>query len=188
MSDTEIEQEQEVTPVAQEATETPEDQPQAEDPTEDDLPEWVKKKIRKANEAAAKHRVEAKTFRDQLQEQEPLVAAAQEAERAKMTELDRERADNKTLKDQLALRDSELLMVRYQIPNEYAEFIGEGSFEEKEARAQKVGEMVQSKNGTQDRPPSDRPVESLKPGASPSTPPLEDHSYPAGWGFQTERA
>lgn len=154
------------------------------EPTEEESPEdlpAVKEKIRKLNS-------EAKKLRERLREQEPLVAAAQEAERAKMTELDRERADNQALKDQLAQRDTELLLTRYLIPNEYVEFIGEGSFEEKEARAKKVGEMVRSKNEPQERPPTDRPVESLKPGASPSTPPREDHSYPAGWGFQPERA
>jgi uncharacterized membrane protein len=154
------------------------------EPTEEESPEdlpAVKEKIRKLNS-------EAKKLRERLKEQEPLVAAAQEAERAKMTELDRERADNQALKDQLAQRDTELLLTRYLIPNEYVEFIGEGSFEEKEARAKKVGEMVRSKNEPQERPPTDRPVESLKPGASPSTPPREDHSYPAGWGFQPERA
>ena len=148
---------------------------------EDELPEWAKEKLRKANS-------EAKNLRNRLKEQEPLVSAAQEAERAKMSELDRERADNQALKQQLAQRDTELLLTRYLIPAEYVEFIGEGSFEEKEARAAKVGEMVRSKNEPQERPPTDRPVESLKPGASPSTPPREDHSYPAGWGFQPERA
>lgn len=154
---------------------------EAEPEPEDELPEWAKAKIRKANN-------EAKNLRERLKEQEPLVAAAQEAERDKMTELDRERADKEALKQQLAQRDTELLLTRYLIPAEYVEFIGEGSFEEKEARAKKVGEMVRSKNEPQERPPTDRPVESLKPGASPSTPPREDHSYPASWGFQPERA
>ena len=143
------------------------------EPTEDELPEWAKAKLQKANN-------EAKNLRNRLKEQEPLVAAAQEAERAKMGELELRDADNKALREQLAQRDQELLQARYHIPDEYAELLlTEGSFEEKEARAAKVGEMVQSK--VQDRPPSDRPVESLRPGASPSTPPVEDHSYPAAW-------
>lgn len=182
---------------------TPESDPQAPDPApeaepdkptepeqaelpieptpEDELPEWAKEKLRKANS-------EAKNLRTRLKEQEPLVSAAQEAERAKMTEVDRWKADNQVLKDQLTQRDLDLLIARYHIPADFIEFIGEGTFEEKEARAKKVGEMVQSKNEPQERPPTDRPVESLKPGASPSTPPREDHSYPAGWGFQPERA
>jgi uncharacterized membrane protein len=179
------ESDQQAPEAAPEAEQKPTEPEQTElpiEPTpEDELPEWAKEKLRKANS-------EAKNLRNRLKEQEPLVSAAQEAERAKMSELDRERADNQALKQQLAQRDTELLLTRYLIPAEYVEFIGEGSFEEKEARAAKVGEMVRSKNEPQERPPTDRPVESLKPGASPSTPPREDHSYPAGWGFQPERA
>lgn len=146
------------------------------EPNEDELPEWAKTKIRKANN-------EAKNLRDRM------AKAALEAERAKMSELERERSEKSELKTQLAQRDLELFQARYRIPDDFVEFLlSEGTFEEKEARAQKVGEMVQSKNEPQERPPTDRPVESLKPGASPSTPPREDHSYPAGWGFQPERA
>lgn len=165
-----------------EVTETPETPaPEVEpEPKDDDLPEWAQAKLRKANN-------EAKNLRERLKAQEPLVAAAQEAERAKMSELDRANADNTALKQQLAQRDTELLQSRYHIPEEYLEFIGEGTFEEKEARAAKVGQMVQPKDSQEQRPPSERPVESLKPGASPSTPPVEDHSYPAAWGFQPPR-
>lgn len=164
-----------------EVTETETPAPEVESESkDDDLPEWAQNKLRKANN-------EAKNLRDRLKAQEPLVAAAQEAERAKMSELDRANADNTALKQQLAQRDTELLQSRYQIPDEYIEFIGEGTFEEKEARAAKVGQMVQPKDSPEQRPPSERPVESLKPGASPSTPPVEDHSYPAAWGFQPPR-
>ncbi|OBB15469.1 hypothetical protein A5731_00430 [Mycolicibacterium conceptionense] len=174
---------QEVTEVE---TETPD--PEADpEPSGDDLPDWAKEKLRKANSEAAKSRVEAKSLRQKLKEQEPLVTAAQEAERAKMSELDRANADNTALKQQLAQRDTELLQSRYHIPDEYLEFIGEGTFEEKEARAAKVGQMVQPKDSPEQRPPSERPVESLKPGASPSTPPVEDHSYPAAWGYTPPR-
>lgn len=175
MSDTETEQVE--TEEAPEATETPEAQPLEDEPKDDDLPDWVKAKIQKANN-------EAKNLRTRLKEQEPLVVAAQEAERAKMSELERERADREALQTQLSQRDTQLLQARYQIPDEYLEFIGEGTFEEKEARAAKVGQMVQQKQDPAG-PPSERPVASLKPGASPSTPPVEDHSYPAAWGFQT---
>jgi hypothetical protein len=96
---------------------------------EDELPEWAKAKIQKANN-------EAKNLRNRLKEQEPLVSAAQEAERAKMGEIERRDADIKALNSQLAQRDQELLQARYSIPDEYVEFLlSEGSFEEKEARA-----------------------------------------------------
>lgn len=153
-------------------------------PTEDDtaddaeLPEWAIAKIRKANN-------EAKNLRERLKAQEPLVAAAQEAERANMSELERERADKAALAAQLEQRDTELLATRYGITADYIEFIGTGTFEEKEARAAKVGEMVRQKTDPTpaEKPPSPRPVESLTPGASPSKPPAQDNSYPAAWGY-----
>lgn len=126
---------------------------------------------------------EAKGLRERLKEYE---AAAQEAERAKMSELERERAEKVELQAQLAQRDTQLLATRYGIPEEFIEFIGEGTFEEKEARAAKVGEMTQQKTDPTpaEKPPSVRPVESLTPGASPSSPPVKDTSYPASWGYQ----
>lgn len=176
MTDTETEQVETPEP-APEVEQEPQVEPEAES-KDDDLPDWVKEKIRKANN-------EAKNLRQRLKDQEPLVAAAQEAEREKMSELDRERADKQALAAQLAERDTQLLQARYQIPDEYIEFIGDGTFEEKEARAAKVGQMVQKDPA--ERPPTERPVASLKPGASPSTPPVEDHSYPANWGFMPQR-
>lgn len=124
-------------------------------------------------------------LRQQLTEQEPLVAAAREAERAQMSELERAQSDYSALQQQLAQRDTELLQARYGITEDYLEFIGDGTFEEKEARAAKIGLMVQSaKHEDPAKPPSQRPVESLRPGASPTPPPVADTSYPASWGFQ----
>ena len=161
--------------------EPPSDDPEPQEGDEGDLPEWVRKKLDKANR-------EAKNLRTRLKDQEPMVAAAQEAERAKMSELERANADLTAMRDQLASRDTELLQSRYGIPDDYVEFIGAGSFEEKEARAAKVGLMVQSAKqedpSAPTTPPSQRPVESLRPGASPTPPPAVDNSYPANWGFQ----
>lgn len=179
MSDTDQEHLEQAPEADQTEPDQQNDNPEPETGTEDELPDWVREKIRKVNN-------EAKNLRQRLKEQEPLVAAAQEAERAKMSELERAQADLKALQDKLAQRDTELLVERYQIPDEFIEFIGDGSFEEKEARAAKIGKMVTA-NEPQDRPPSDRPVESLKPGASPSPPPVEDHSYPAAWAPQPNR-
>lgn len=175
MSDTETEQE--VTPEAPEATETPQEKPEEAEPKDDDLPDWVKAKIQKANN-------EAKNLRQRLKDQEPLVTAAQEAEREKMSELDRANNDLTTTRAELEQLQTDLLVERYHIPDEYLEFIVGATFEEKEARAAKVGQMVQPKTDATERPPTERPVSSMKPGASPSTPPVEDHSYPANWGFR----
>ncbi|MBM7280358.1 hypothetical protein JTZ10_21675 [Gordonia rubripertincta] len=147
-----------------------------------DLPDLVRAKLDKVNR-------EAQNFRNRLKEQEPLVEAAQEAERAKMSELERERADKAALAEQLARRDTEVLQARYNLTEEDLEFIGAGSFEERSARAEKFAARIQqSAPPAETRPPSERPVESLKPGASPSAPPVADHSYPASWGFQPPAA
>ncbi|MCP2163106.1 hypothetical protein [Williamsia serinedens] len=158
--------------------ETPTEPETVETSPEDELPEWVKAKLKKVNS-------EAQSLRQRLKEQEPEVQAAREAERAKLTEIERRDADIKNLSDTLKERDTQLLQARYQIPDDYLEFIGDGTFEEKEARAVKVGQMVQSKaeEAEPNRPPSERPVASMRPGASPTPPPVEDHSYPASWGF-----
>ena len=152
-------------------------QPEPEPSPEDELPEWARKKLDKANR-------EAKNLRERLKAQEPKVQAADQAAREKMSELERERADREALAQQLAVRDTELLQARYGITEDYLEFIGDGTFEEKEARAAKIGLMVQSaKHEDPTKPPSQRPVESLRPGASPTPPPVADTSYPASWGF-----
>lgn len=159
-------------PEAEVETESSEPQPEKDEASEEDsLPDWAREKLNKANR-------EARNLRQRLKEQEPLVKEAQEA-KSKMSEFDRLKSDFKSLKDMLDQRDTQLLAERYNISDEYVEFIGEGTFEEKEARAAKIGQAVQK--DSQERPPTDRPVESLKPGASPSPPPVEDHSYPASW-------
>lgn len=172
-------QQQDAETVQPDDTQTPETAPETEPESNDaDLPEWVRGKIAKANR-------EAKNLRDRLKEQEPMVRAAQEAERANMSELDKQRADNDALKNQLAARDTEVLQARYNLTEDDLEFIGDGTFEERSARAEKFAARInQSAPAAETKPPSERPVESLKPGASPSTPPAVDHTYPASWGFQ----
>lgn len=147
------------------------------DESTDDLPDWARKKLDKVQR-------EAQNLRTRLKEQEPLVTAAQEAERKNMSELDRTKSDYEALQKTLAQRDTELLAARYQLTDEDLEFIGEGTFEEKEARAKKFAARVQQTPEDPTKPPTQRPVESLKPGASPTPPPAVDNSYPASWGFQ----
>ncbi|MDJ0454408.1 hypothetical protein [Gordonia amicalis] len=156
----------------------PQSEPEPEPSPEDELPEWARKKLDKANR-------EAKNLRDRLKAQEPKVQAAEAAEREKMSELERERADKAALAQQLAARNVEFLQTKYGITDDYLEFLGDGTFEEMESRAAKIGQMVQSaKHEDPTKPPTQRPVESLRPGASPTPPPVADTSYPASWGFQ----
>ncbi|MGX9297493.1 hypothetical protein ACSOS9_22045, partial [Tsukamurella sp. MT6.1] len=148
------------------------------DDVPDDWPESAKAALRKKNN-------EAKNLRDRLKAQEPMVTAAQEAERAKMSELERATADNEALRQQLAARDTEVLKVKYQLTDDDLEFIGSGTFEERSARAEKFAARVQAAGqATPGGPPSNRPQVNLRPGASPDAPVVEDNSYPASWGFQ----
>lgn len=172
-------------PVVDPAAQAPEATP-AETPPTNDLdsqPQWVKDEIAKA-------RREAKNLRDRLKEAEPLVQQAREAEEANKTEAQKaiERAESSEQRAQL--RETELLQSRFGIGDEYLEFIGNGTYEEKEERAAKLGLLVQavaSKESEPTRPPTNRPVESLRSGASSTPPPAEDHSYPAAWGFKPPR-
>ncbi|WP_193560261.1 hypothetical protein [Tsukamurella sputi] len=149
--------------------ETPEAAP------EDELPAWARDQLKKA-------RNEAKNLRDRLKQQEPLVAAAQEAERAKMTELDRTKADLAAMQQQLEARDTDVLKAVFQLTDEDLEFIGGGTFEERSARAEKFAARVNaSKTTSPGGPPSNRPQVNLRPGASPDVPVQPDDSYPSHW-------
>lgn len=168
-----------VAPAEVPAAPQPPAEPAATAEPEDDLPEWARAKLRKANN-------EAKNLRDRLKSQEPLVAAAQEAERARMSDLDRANADNAALREQLAARDTEVLQAKYQLTDEDLEFIGGGTFEERSARAAKFAARISAAAPAAVRPPTDTPVSNLRSGATPEAPVVEDNSYPAAWGFQPQ--
>ncbi len=150
---------------------------------EGELPDWAKAKLSKANR-------EAQGLRERLKEAEPLVAAAREAEEANKTEAQRAIDRATAAESALGQRETELLQTRFGISDDYLEFIGTGTYAEKEERAAKLGLLVQKatpQDAEPNRPPSERPVASLRPGASPTPPPVEDTSYPASWGFQPPR-
>ena len=172
-----VEQEPVETPPPADPTPVEPEAPEA----EGELPDWMKQKLSKANR-------EAQSLRERLKEAEPLVAAAREAEEANKTEAQRAIDRATAAESALGQRETELLQTRFGISDDYLEFIGSGTYEEKEERAAKLGLLVQSaKPQDATRPPSERPVASLRPGASPTPPPVEDTSYPATWGFQPPR-
>jgi hypothetical protein len=126
-----------------------------------------------------KLRKESAGYRTKLREAEPLVKAAQEAEEANKTEVQRAQdaiAAEKKEKEQILL---ELLAVRYNVPEDLQDLIGSGSREQMEANAARLGAHTAPPTSTP--PPSNRPVEGLRPGASPEPPAPEDDSYPASW-------
>jgi hypothetical protein len=67
------------------------------------------------------------------------------------------------------------------IERDNIDLIGSGSREQMEAQALKVKALQDARNAHSSPPPSDRPVEGLRPGASPEPPKQADDSYPAAW-------
>lgn len=161
----------------------PAEAPKPEDPKGPRSPEDYEAEIQKL-------RKESAGYRTKLREAEPLVKAHQEREEANKTELQR-------AQEALATRERDYadLMVSnarlelaaiYNVPPEDIDLIGSGTREEMEARAARVGALNASTTRTP-APPSNRPLEGLRPGATPEPPQPVDNSYPANWGFQPQR-
>lgn len=109
----------------------------------------------------------------QMSEQEKLNAAKVAVER------ERDEARAETARLQAA--------VRHKIGEDYIGLLGSGTADEIEARAARIGELVTAKSELEQAraelealktgkpvPPGGRPVEALKPGATPSDTPTED--------------
>lgn len=92
------------------------------------------------------------------------------------------------LRERATNAETELIKARFGFDDELLEFVGTGTYEERAARAEKLAAKVQPATPQEptepNRPPTERPVASLRPGASPTPPPVEDTSYPAAWGYQ----
>lgn len=128
-------------------------------------------------------RKESAERRVKLRELEPLAQQAREAEEAQKTEVQKalERAEAAEKRDREREENFSRLdiAVHLGIEPDNIDLIGSGSREEMEARAIRVKAMQDSQRIT--APPSDRPVEGLRPGASPEPPKPADDSYPESW-------
>lgn len=118
----------------------------------------------------AKVRREAANYRTKLREAEPLVKKAQD----RAAKLEKDYAALQTQTWQLELAG------QYGVPHEDRDLIGSGSREEMEARATRLGARFATSDKTPP-PPSNRPVEGLRPGATPEPPKPADDSYPESW-------
>lgn len=138
----------------------------------------------------AKLRKESAGYRTKLREAEPIIKQHQEAEEANKSEAQREREARELIqreRDDLLVGYTRLeLAAQYNIPPDEIDLIGSGSREEMETIAARLGPLFASRERTP-APPSNRPVEGLRPGASPEPPKPEDNSYPAEWGYQAPR-
>lgn len=133
-----------------------------------------------ALEALAKVRKENASWRTKYREAEPILKAHQEAEDAAKSELEKASERAAAAEARVAELESAAVLAEvagaHGIAPENYDLLGSGTREELEARAQRIAAI-----GASSRPPTDRPVESLKPGASPEPPAPADDSYPAAW-------
>lgn len=137
-----------------------------------------------------KLRKENASWRTKYREAEPIVKAHQELEEAQKTEL--QKAQEQLQQERQSRTEIETgytrleLAVQFSIPPDDIDLIGSGTREEMEARAARLGALHASAE-KKPPPPSDRPVEGLRPGATPEPPQPVDNSYPANWGFTPQR-
>jgi hypothetical protein len=132
--------------------------------------------------------------RQQLDEYARLVEASKTDQQRKDEALEaaaRERDDYRT--EALRLR----VALKHGISADDFDLLGSGDEEQIEVRAQRIAEknkavqdaMAALNTAPPGAPPSRRPGEQLKPGATPpSVPQLADQDYPAEWLSPTQRA
>ncbi|MGV9818415.1 hypothetical protein [Nocardia xishanensis] len=125
-------------------------------------------------------RAENKTWRHKYREAEPIVQAHNDAQEAAKTEVQRATERAAAVEQENANLVTELIAAKYGVPEEDYDFLGSGTREEKEAKGARYAACFASAP-TPTPPPSDRPVEGLRPGASPTPPAQPDDAYPESW-------
>ncbi|WP_280317291.1 hypothetical protein [Nocardia wallacei] len=125
-------------------------------------------------------------WRTKLREAEPIVEKYNAQIESEKTEIQRATERAAAVEADLTARTNELNVLRaahkHGIPEEDFDLLGSGTPEELDARAARLAARYLASNPTPPpAPPSDRPLESLRPGASPTPPPAVDNSYPADW-------
>lgn len=155
--------------------------PPAED-TGDDKPKGKKlETIEDYEKALAETRKESAERRVKLRELEPLAAKYREIEESKKDEIQKANERAEAAEKRAADRDMLDIAINYGIEPDNIDLIGSGSREEMAARASRVKAMQDANSHSVTPPPTDRPVEGLRPGASPEPPKPADDSYPESW-------
>lgn len=190
MSETETPEAPPPTP-ADVAERRPQSDPSLDEDTDDDGQDnsehktlTPEERVRRARSQSHRLRERLKEAEKRLQETEPLAKKALEAEEANKSEVQRaieraEAAEKRETEKDLALYRRDLAD-EHKIPRDKLHLLGSGSREEMEAIAAEIGPLFTTSEKTPP-PPSDRPVEGLRPGASPDSPKPADDSYPAAW-------
>jgi hypothetical protein len=147
----------------------------------DALPEWARAAITKANQEAATYRTKVRELEPQAQKarelEEAQMSEAQKiAERATAAERERDEARAEGLRYKAA--------ATHGIGEDYFDLLGTGDEETISTRAQRVGGLlrenadlkaeVEALRAGKPAPINGRPVEALKPGATPENSQTED--------------
>lgn len=137
-----------------------------------------------ATKVIAELRQENSDWRRKYGAAEPIIKAHEEAEEAAKTEVQRATERAAEAERVAAEREAQLNILRaaakHGIPEEDHDLLGSGTPEELDARAARLAARYPS-GAAPTPPPSNRPVEGLRPGASPTPPAAPDTSYPAAW-------
>ena len=128
----------------------------------------------------AELRQENSDWRRKYQAAEPIVKAHEEAEEAAKSEVQRANDQLTTAQQAIADLTREAVAKTYGVPPEDYDFLGSGTREEMEAKGERYKARFAAA-ATPTPPPTDRPLEGLRPGASPTPPAPPDHSYPESW-------
>ncbi|MFR9767061.1 hypothetical protein [Nocardia sp. SC052] len=155
----------------------PSPDPVAADPAKPLKTDWTPEE---ATTVIAELRRENASWRTKYQQAEPIVKAHEQAQEAAKSEVQRVTDQLDTAQKTIAELTREAVAAKYGVPAEDYDFLGSGTREEMEAK----GERYRARFGSAPAPtppPSDRPVEGLRPGASPTPPAPPDTSYPADW-------
>lgn len=152
--------------------------PEAEPSPEDELPEWAKAKLHKANR-------EAQNLRNRVRDLEPLAQEAAERREAEKTDLQRATDRTAELEQQLAqanlLAEINGLAATHQLPEADRRFIVGNTAEERAESARAIAEKNAAIAAVAQQPtppPTNRPATSLRPGASPAA---QDNSAPTAY-------
>lgn len=132
--------------------------------------------------ALANVRAEAAASRVELKELRPIANKYKEIQDAEKTELQRAQEALEAERTRATQLDVELklaqALAKYGITEDNADLLGTDP-EKFEANAKRLGEL-QAEAARKAAPPTDYPVEDLKPGAS-GREPVKDFTYPSNW-------
>jgi dsDNA-specific endonuclease/ATPase MutS2 len=154
-----------VTPETQQpAPEAPPQQPEQQDANT--LPQWARDAITKANKEAA-------GYRTKLAEVQPMADQFRQLEEASKSELQRIQEAQAAAEKRAEQAAAEAIRYKaaatHGIPADHFDLLGSGTEEEITARAEKISTLLAAQAQQQTPPPKpqSRPVEHMRPGATP---------------------